>query len=357
MSEIFTKRHKWILVATFFMGIAVYVLYILHQLGAFYQSEDIHTISFDYQPFLPGTEDMQYDSHSGSIYGISFDRWAWDSLKEVQGSIWRWNPDSSAQPAILNGQLPEIFHPHGMSLYRRDSLLWLLVINHVNDKTEQVDIFRIHSTDRFTYLGPIRHDVIISANDLVATGSHQFYLVNDSRSRKSLIRGLDIFFRRKTGNIVYYDGKDASIVVSGLRFPNGINISHDSSQLYISETIGGNLLSYQRNADQSLTAHQLYHIKPGLDNITIDHHGRLWIAIQPNLLATGKMLSNSEYDAPSAIVLFSPGMESSHKYIWAHPGEHLSGVSVALHTGKYILAGSVCESVIAISHHVAPSLK
>jgi len=247
MSEIFTKRHKWILVATFFMGIAVYVLYILHQLGAFYQSEDIHTISFDYQPFLPGTEDMQYDSHSGSIYGISFDRWAWDSLKEVQGSIWRWNPDSSAQPAILNGQLPEIFHPHGMSLYRRDSLLWLLVINHVNDKTEQVDIFRIHSTDRFTYLGPIRHDVIISANDLVATGSHQFYLVNDSRSRKSLIRGLDIFFRRKTGNIVYYDGKDASIVVSGLRFPNGINISHDSSQLYISETIGGNLLSYQHN--------------------------------------------------------------------------------------------------------------
>ncbi len=357
MSKKFTNKHKWIIAATLFLVIGAYMLSILYQMGAFYQSEDIHTISFDYQPFLPGTEDMQYDAHSGSIYGISFDRWAWDSLKEIQGSIWRWNPDSSTQPVILDGKLPEIFHPHGMSLYRQDSLLWMLVINHVNQRTEQVDVFRIHSGDHFTHQDSIRHRAIISANDLVAVDSHRFYLVNDSRSRNTLIRGLDIFLRRKTGNIVYFDGKNASIVVSGLRFPNGIIMSHDSSQLYVSETIGGNLLSYQRNTNQSLVALQQYHIIPGLDNITIDHHGRLWIAIQPNLLATGRMLSNSEYDSPSAIVLFFPGMKSSHEYIWAHPGEHLSGVSVALHTGKYLLAGSVCESVIAISHEKPSSLK
>src|SRR5690606_26157374 len=129
---------------------------------------------------------------------------------------------------------------------------------------------------------------IVSPNDVVAVGRRQFYLTNDSRSRKGVQRGIDIFLNRKTGNIVYFDGEKAYVVANNLIFPNGINVDATQTLLYVSETIGGNLKVFERDpGDGHLQLRRSQFIQTGLDNIDVDASGDLWIAVQPNLLAVG----------------------------------------------------------------------
>ncbi len=331
------------------MGISAHIFSILNRIGTFYQHEELFPYTSSIFPFFPGPEDMELDQSTGFIYGISFDRWAQDSLEHVQGKVWSISPDDVHHYTELSGSLPVIFHPHGMSLYREDSILWLFVINHIDTQTECVEVFIITGEQHLSHIRTISDPEIVSANDLVAISPDAFYLVNDGRSRDPMIRGWDIFMRNKTGNVILYDNKESRIVAEDLEFPNGINIHSKESLIFVTETIGGNVRYFRRDNKNSLHLEQTIHLFSGLDNISIGPEGHLWIAVQPNLLAVNRLLKTPTYTSPSGVIRLTPTPKSTAwEWKWRHDGHSISGVSVALYHQQQLILGSVCEPRIAI---------
>jgi sugar lactone lactonase YvrE len=77
--------------------------------------------------------------------------------------------------------------------------------------------------------------------------------------------------------LVMPDGK-ARVVADGLRFPNGIAISADNSQLVVAEMEGDCLVEYDIEADGSLNFRRRLGNMKAPDGICLDHEGAVWVA-------------------------------------------------------------------------------
>lgn len=289
-------------------------------------------------------EDVQIDRQRGLAYISLFDRQGVASGIEVPpGDILVMDltrTPFTAGSALVDG--PEL-RPHGISLFiDQAGQRHLFVINHPEDRaagTEKIERYLETSPGRFEHVETFTSPLITRANDLAAVAERQFYVAQDvDRSGDEAVTGL-----------VYFDGAAYHVVADDIESGGGINVSHDLSTLYVSETNGKRIRVLALDpADGSVSLIQNISLQSSPDNIDVAADGSLWVAAHANTLAlvlhfiTGSraptQILRIDADAPEPVI----------EEIYRNDGEELSAGSVGATYGSTLVIGSITAKKLLI---------
>jgi arylesterase/paraoxonase len=254
----------------------------------------------------------------------------------------------SPQAQNLTPDAGQDFHPHGLSLYvGEDGKDALYVINHAGGRhtIEIYDLVGGGLSKRETLSDPL----MVSPNDLVAVGRDRLYVTNDHGSPRGFSRQLEAYLRRSIANVVFYDGERFVEAASGLRYPNGVNVSRDGMTLYVASTTGGTVFAFHIDPGSgSLRNRRSIAIGSGVDNIEVDQQGDLWIGAHPKLLTFVRHAGDASRLSPSQVIRVGDPDAGAPRVdeILLSLGGDLSGSSVASVQGDRLLVGSVMDDGI-----------
>ena len=169
-----------------------------------------------------------------------------------------------------------------------------------------IEIFETRlGSKTWRHVKTVRHDLVLTPNNIVSTGPRSFYISNDHFHKTSQKRLLPLI--RVPGgesSIVHCDASGATVqcieAASGIKYPNGITKGPESS-IYAASTALGEIKQYHIQADYTLTEGDLVgDVKRPIDNIHVDEKGQIIVATLPKVLAfidrgkTGKGASAAE---------------------------------------------------------------
>ncbi|XP_054240721.1 serum paraoxonase/arylesterase 2 [Indicator indicator] len=235
------------------------------------------------------------------------------------------------------------FNPHGISTYTdKDDTVYLFVVNHPQQKST-VELFKFMEDDNsLLHLKTIRHDLLISVNDIVAMGPDSFYATNDHYFTDFILMALEMFLGLTWSNVVYYSPKEVREVAAGFYSANGINTSPDRKYIYVADVLDHNIHVMEKHANWSLTHVKTLQLDTLLDNLFVDPHtGDIWTGCHPNGM---KLFYSDPDNLPASEVLHIQDMLGERPVVtrvYADDGSVLQGSSVAaVYEGK-LLIGTV----------------
>jgi len=281
-------------------------------------------------------EDIQIDRARGLAYLSLFDRMAGAQGEDPgPGTIGRL--DMNMNPPQVTSALQDgpALHPHGLSLHINESgERYLFVINHINRAAtgeEAIELYTEMSPGVFSHKETFKDASIVRANDMVAVGPRQFYVVQDVDRRGGQV----------LTDLVYFDGAQYSVVANDIQSGGGINVSADNSTLYIAETGGKNIRVMTRNPDGSLVQTQSIDLGTSPDNIDIAADGSLWVGAHSNVVALAMhFIAGSK--SPSQILRVEvTGNEPIIEEIYMNAGDEISSGSGGATLGNQLLIGSI----------------
>ncbi len=289
-------------------------------------------------------EDVQIDRARGLAYVSLFGRKAVADKKPVgPGDILK--IDLTATPpkaasALIDG--PKL-RPHGISLFIDPTgQRHLFVINHPEDRKtgdEKIERYLENSPGEFKHQETFMSPLITRANDLVAVGNRSFYVGQD----------VDRSSGEKLTSLIYFDGKNYSVVADDIQSAGGINASKDYKTLYISETRGKAIRVVSRNmSNGNVKTLQSIDIGTAPDNIDVAEDGSLWIGAHSNILALVMHFIMGS-NAPSQVLRIDLS-ESTPQIdeIYLNAGEQISASSGGTTYGKKLLIGSITAKKLLI---------
>lgn len=296
-----------------------------------------------------GAEDADVDPQTGLVFLTSQDRRAWMAGQPSPGGLFVWNPAAEAPPAALAlGGFTGEFHPHGLSFFRNAEGARLFVVNHPTLNTSSIEVFAVSEGPTLAHLRTVTAPEFISLNDVAAVGLDAFYATNDAGTvNETAGRVAETFLKLPWASVVFFDGQAARVVATGFKYANGIALSLDRRAVFVSESTGRRLFAFARDeASGALTERVSQRLESGLDNVSIDASGALWVAAHPNMVAFLDHAKNAGSTSPSQVVRarWDGGAAFETSDVLLDDGSKLSGSSVALPLGgSRFLVGSVFE--------------
>lgn len=303
-----------------------------------------------------GAEDIELDRQTGNLFISSQDRRPFPPTPETikPGGIYLAAIDHpEIKPRLLTGDVPQPFHPHGISLFvDGNGKKTLAVINHARPGETDVVLFDINEARSaggeaqvtLTVRRTVKDPSFKSPNDLTLVGHDSFYLTNDHGSDTSLGTTLETWLLLPRANVVYYDGSVARVAAEGFNYANGINRSADLATIYVAESTGRTLGIFHRDASGALLPVRSLFLGKGLDNIDVDADGNLWVATHPRMLDFLAHAQDAKKLSPSVVLKVDPTAEDGAvQTVYANTGEETSGGSVAVSNGKRMVIGTVFE--------------
>ncbi|XP_055342129.1 serum paraoxonase/arylesterase 2-like [Paramacrobiotus metropolitanus] len=248
---------------------------------------------------------------------------------------------------------------HGISLFVEDGKIYLYAVNHPpfneHPPADTVEKF-LWDVDK----GVLNHEKTFSdpefvgLNDLVVVKMDQFYISNMQTFRSKVLRELEIYlFFVPAQNVLYYDGKKATVVLPGMFGANGVDVSPDQKFLYVSEVTKKRISSYRIENPTTLVLEDTKYLGSSPDNINVDHGtGDLWIGAHPSILQLSKRLSNPTERYPSSSqvirVTAKDGKFLETYQVFADNGHQISSSSsAAFHKGSNaFLIGTVDDKAM-----------
>ena len=326
-----------------------FILRTMHSAGQFKTLEPHFAGSCTVVPGIPGAEDITIHPRTGVAYITAADRRSVLAGGNGRGGIYAYDLKAdSPQLRNLTPSADEDFHPHGLSLYLGDDGRDVLyVINHAGGR-HTIEVFDL-AGDGLSHRGSLSDPLLVSPNDLVAVCRDRLYVTNDHANPPGFARQLEDYLQRSISTVVYYDGERFVEVASGLRYPNGINVSGDGETLYVASTTGGSVFVFQIQPESAaLEQRGEIEIGSGVDNIEVDREGDLWIGAHPKLLSFVQHTGDASRIAPSQVIrVAAPGSDAPLvEEVLLSLGEDLSGSSVAAVQGDRLLVGSVMDDGI-----------
>ena len=177
----------------FFLVVAFFALQTLYRAGQFKSIEN----SFDgsvtmVYTNIPGPEDFQVDRATNTLYIAGSERRA---MPASDNGIYILVLDSAEQlPIKLETDYRGEFNPHGISLLRKDSLLYLFTVNH-NQNGDFVESFQVEK-DFLRHLKSLSHEEMCCPNDLLAIDLDNIYISNDHGAKRGLGRMVEDYLRK-----------------------------------------------------------------------------------------------------------------------------------------------------------------
>jgi arylesterase/paraoxonase len=298
---------------------------------------------------LLGPEDLTIHPRTGIAYIAAADCRSVFGGGPGRGAIYAYDL-KAASPRLLNltPGADEDFRPHGLSLWVGDDGLDVLyVINHAGDR-HTIEVYDFVST-KLVHRETLSDPLLMTPNDLVAVGRDRLYVTNDHANAAGLARTLEDYPRRSISTVVYYEGERFTVAASGIRYPNGINVSPDGRTLYVASTTGGDVFLFRIDPDSGrLEARGSIEIGSGVDNVEVDEAGDLWIGAHPKLLTFVQHAGDASRLAPSHIVrVGAPDSDALLvEEVFLSVGDDLSGSSVGAVWGNRLLIGAVFDDHI-----------
>lgn len=154
-----------------------------------------------------------------------------------------------------------------------------------------VEIFETRlGSKTWKHVQTVRHDLLLTPNNLVSTGPRSFYASNDHFHKTSAKRALPLIrMPGAASSIVHCDASSGSATcieaAAGIQYPNGITKGPESS-IYVASTALGEIKQFHIQSDYTLTEGDLVaDVKRAIDNIHVDEKGQIIVATIPKVLA------------------------------------------------------------------------
>lgn len=328
------------------IAIVYFVFDTLLQAGFFYQTESIGNRNVEIITGIYGPEDMEWDADSEILIVSSTNRRSLNKGEyDSKDGIYFINVEDNSFMKCVTDYASE-FHPHGISLFSQDSLKYLYVVNH-SENDNSVELFQIQGSflkHLKTYTDPL----MSSPNDVVGDEVGKFYVSNDHGNKSSKGKIVENYLRMPYSYILYYDGDRFKKALQGLVYANGVQLSNSGNELYVTHTIGHEFIELERDRKTgNLKELKRKDLSMGLDNISVDKNGTIWIAGHPKMLKFGGHAIDAANFSASQVIKIEKE-KSSYKVtkVYENDGEQFSGASIAVNSGNYLFVGGVFDDKI-----------
>ena len=281
-----------------------------------------------------GPEDLAGDREAGVVYAVGGDRRSFRSGGPGRAKIWALSIASPelAVPNDLAPAEPEVFRSFGMDLHVDEmGTRRLFVANRPSDG-HTIEIFRVTPSGDLTLERTLKHPLLRNPNDLVAIGPAEALVTLDKKAKAATTGEILEGARQlRTGKVLRINTETAEIIAEGLKMANGIAFSPSQHQLYVGETIAQRLSVFDYEPQtQTLSFNRHVPLETGVDNITVNPDGRVFIAGHPKLLTLAMGYQRSETSpSPSEVLVYDPSRETVER-IYVNDGSVHSGGSVAI---------------------------
>ena len=334
--------------AILILVVAFFLIKLFYQAGQF-KTIDAHfegTVTHIYRN-MAGPEDLQLDYISGNMFISSATRrqpeGSDNNPDSYQDGIYLLNIHQDKIPELLPNTYEGEFHPHGISLLRKDSTVYLFAVNH-NDKGDFVESFRFNN-DTLEHLVSYSSPKMCCPNDLIATDIDKFYITNDHGTKSGLMRVIEDYLRMPRASLLYFDGEAFAKAAGPFNYANGVNMSPDRSRLYLAATTGGSVVVFDVKDDGTLQRKGTTDLGTGVDNIDVDEAGNLWIGAHPKLLDFVNHAKDSTKYSPSQVLKLTPvgDCDFTVEEIYLNDGSEISGSSTAVYYKNELFVGVVLD--------------
>ena len=252
--------------------------------------------------------------------------------------------DEYPTPIKLTDSLSFQFAPHGIDLLQiDDSTYQILAINHIN-KRHSIEKFHLKK-QKLIHLASIRHSSMIQPNDVVHISQNAFYFTNDHRYTQGLMKIIEEYSGWGLSNVVFSNENKFREVASGIAYANGIAYDQKRQLVFVASPRHFSVRVYQYQKNGNLVYVESIACGTGVDNLTLDKNGKIWIGAHPNLLRFSAYAKGKYATTPSEIIVLDYRAKGDYtvKSIWTDNGERMSGGTVAVPYPGGILAGNVMD--------------
>ncbi len=300
-------------------------------------------------PGVPGPEDITVHPSGAWAYVSSLDRRARVQRREPVGALYRYHLEDGLVEDITPAE-PELLNPHGVDLWvGPQGQEALFVVNHAAPDDRRVEIYDVVGS-------ALRHRRTVaglrSPNDVAAVDGERFYVTQDHGFSEGTARFLEEALAAPLGALHYWDGAELTRVLSGLAYPNGVQVSRDGLTLWLTETTGRRLRVMHRDpATGALTDGPRVQLNTAPDNIEVGPEGDLWIAAHPKMLAFLGHADDPGALSPSEVLRVRlDGERPVAESVAMDDGSGLSAASVAAVSRHELLLGAVFEERFLVCH-------
>ena len=240
------------------------------------------------------------------------------------------------------------FAPHGISMYRSDSIYTIAVVNHTVD-AHTIEFFEL-ADGKLTHIRTEKSSQFISPNDIVLLDEKRYYVTNDHAYEHGFGRLIEDYGNLAISNVLYFDGQDFQVATDGISFANGINYDVNRNLLFVASPRRFLIKVFEPQNDGSLKFIEDIPCGTGVDNIEFDTDGNLWVGCHPNLLHFTAYAKQKKDISPSEILKIEYRAKGDYTVtsVYENDGSQLSATSVATPFIDLIFAGSVKDDKMLI---------
>lgn len=321
-----------------------FVLYTFSSTGFFREINNTESYEVIAEIPLKGAEDLTISYTDRFMIISQDDRAGRRDGSPSKGALYYLDLDSGDfKPKKISANYTFPFYPHGISMLKLDSAHYqLLVVNHA--RRHSIVKFELFG-DSLVYIATYRDDSMISPNDVVALNKEVFYFTNDHGYTSKWGKLAEDYLGIAASNVVLYDGK-YRVVADGINYANGINISHDQSQLLVASPRAFELIYFNIQSDGTLKHDRSLDVGSGIDNIELDENGDLWMGSHPSLLAFASYAAGKKEIAPSEIIKVSG--DDKVESLYENDGTTMSASSVVAPYGDLLFVGTVMDEYLVV---------
>lgn len=293
---------------------------------------------------LPGAEDITISQIDSFAIISSTARKRIPNTEQESGGLYFLDlKNKDYEPVLLTENFKRPFAPHGISIFKKESIYIVAAINHTTEG-ELIEIFKLIGTE-LIHKKTIKNELIFSPNDIVLIDENRFYFTNDHKYKNGLQRLAEDYLGLSISNVIYFDGENYIEVAKGIAYANGINIDSKRGLVFVASVRGFLVKVYQKNEDHSLTFIENINCKTGVDNIEFDTEKNLWIGAHPNLLHFTAYAKGDKGISPSEIIKINYIEKGNYtvEQIYVEEGNTMSASTVAAPFGNLILTGNVMD--------------
>ena len=330
--------------------LSIFVLLILFIINIFWSTGFFRAIEnkFEGEIFkkinLTGAEDISISKIDSFAIISSTNRKSFPNTEQETGGLYFLDlKTKNYDPIHLTENFKKPFAPHGISIFKKDSVNVIAAINHTKEG-EFIEIFELIGA-KFTHKKTLKHDFIFSPNDIVLLDENRFYFTNDHKYKDGIQRLAEDYLGLSISNVIYFDGMNYIEVANKIAFANGINIDLKRGLVFVASVRGFLVKVYQKNEDHSLAFIENIYCNTGVDNIEFDSENNLWIGAHPSLLHFNFYANGNKEISPSEIIKINYIEKGNYsiEQVYIEEGNIMSGSTVAAPFGNIILTGNVMD--------------
>jgi arylesterase / paraoxonase len=321
---------------------------ILIDSGQFRQIQNQGFGSCNQRAEIPGAEDMEYSTSQKLIFVSSDNRPQKGEKDKPSGGIYVFSPENTAPALLVSPALPFPFHPHGLSLWEEGGNTRLFVVNHRPEEST-IEVFDWLG-GQLIHVRSYSHDVLITPNDILATGAEEFFVSHDHGSRSHFAQTIEHFSRFGRGYLTRYDGTSFFVVDSGISFANGLALDRAKKILYLAAMLEKAVRVYDlSNLAEPKQIHRI-DLSAAPDNLSLGPDGTLWVAAHPRVLTLKSHSETHSYPSPSLVIKIKnpSSREAIPKEVMIDEGKIIPAASIALPAAGKLYLGAIYDPRVLV---------